>query len=98
MLGNVVLGTATPLLLLSARLVFILSYHYTQPLNNLALWKPSPDPSFALQIPILIVKMPYLLPRDTLTEAKETLSSWDKCMAKSFCKSVIEHRTASPAS
>lgn len=32
--------------------------------------------------------MPYLAHRDALSEAKDTLSSWDKCMAKTYCKSV----------
>lgn len=27
-------------------------------------------------------------PRDAFTEAKATLSSWDSCMAKDYCKSV----------
>lgn len=30
--------------------------------------------------------MPYIAIRDPLAEAKDTLSSWDKCMAKSYCK------------
>jgi len=33
--------------------------------------------------------MPYLLaPRDPFADAKNTLSSWDNCMAKSYCKCV----------
>ncbi|KAF2272847.1 uncharacterized protein EI97DRAFT_197765 [Westerdykella ornata] len=28
----------------------------------------------------------YLAPRNPLTDAKDTLSSWDKCMAKTYCK------------
>ncbi|KAF2017189.1 hypothetical protein BU24DRAFT_145680 [Aaosphaeria arxii CBS 175.79] len=30
--------------------------------------------------------MPYLAARDPLADAKEALSSWDKCMDKSWCK------------
>ncbi|KAH7116806.1 hypothetical protein B0J11DRAFT_571302, partial [Dendryphion nanum] len=30
--------------------------------------------------------MPYISVRNPLDEAKDTLSSWDKCMAKSYCK------------
>jgi hypothetical protein len=29
-----------------------------------------------------------LTPRDVLADAKATLGSWDKCMEKSYCKSV----------
>jgi hypothetical protein len=32
--------------------------------------------------------MSPLGPRDILADAKDTLSSWDKCMAKTYCKSV----------
>ncbi|ORX96681.1 hypothetical protein BCR34DRAFT_179135 [Clohesyomyces aquaticus] len=31
-------------------------------------------------------KMPFLLVRNPFAEAKDTLSSWDKCMAKAYCK------------
>ena len=27
-------------------------------------------------------------PRDPFADAKQTLSSWDNCMAKDYCKSV----------
>jgi hypothetical protein len=30
-----------------------------------------------------------LAPRDPFADAKETLSSWDNCMAKDYCKSVV---------
>jgi hypothetical protein len=32
--------------------------------------------------------MPYIAVRDPFADAKDTLSSWDKCMAKTYCKSV----------
>jgi hypothetical protein len=32
--------------------------------------------------------MTLLAPRDVFADAKDTLSSWDKCMEKSYCKSV----------
>lgn len=41
---------------------------------------PSFTPSYAL-----------LAPRDPFAEAKETLSSWDKCMEKAYCKYVRQH-------
>ena len=30
-----------------------------------------------------------VVPRGPFEDAKETLSSWDNCMAKDYCKSVI---------
>jgi hypothetical protein len=37
-----------------------------------------------------------LAPRDPFADAKETLSSWDNCMAKDYCKSVESCPAASP--
>lgn len=31
-----------------------------------------------------------LAPRDPFADAKQTLSSWDNCMAKDYCKSVFK--------
>lgn len=35
-----------------------------------------------------------LAPRDVFADAKDTLSSWDKCMAKDYCKSVFHTHPA----
>lgn len=31
-----------------------------------------------------------LAPRDPFADVKQTLSSWDSCMAKDYCKSVLK--------
>ncbi|KAF2263370.1 hypothetical protein CC78DRAFT_533984 [Lojkania enalia] len=37
--------------------------------------------------------MPSILAvRDPFSDAKDTLSSWDKCMDKAYCKSVTASR------
>lgn len=40
--------------------------------------------------------MSLLAPRDVFADAKDTLSSWDKCMEKTYCKSVA-HPPRTPA-
>jgi len=35
-----------------------------------------------------LVMRSLLAARNPLEDAKDTLSSWDKCMAKDYCKSV----------
>ena len=36
----------------------------------------------------------YLYGRDVVSDAKDTFSSWDKCMQKAYCKYVLELPTA----
>jgi hypothetical protein len=36
----------------------------------------------------------YLYTRDAISDAKDTFSSWDKCMAKTYCKYVLTSPTA----
>jgi hypothetical protein len=36
----------------------------------------------------------YLYGRDVVADAKDTFSSWDKCMDKAYCKYVVKQSTA----